>query len=193
MPRIVIVEPDAQSAQYLTRILAELEIQEEGGVLVVGKMDDGIQGDMKAVRFVCLGEESGLSSDKGRVVSYFEKPYRLGALADLIIKSARAAEGLPQDLQLGAYILKTHENLLSGAGADIKLTDKERQILTLLYGAGQHGLGRQELLEKVWGYGDNIETHTLETHIYRLRQKIEANPASPSFLVTRGDGYALAF
>lgn len=83
--------------------------------------------------------------------------------------------------------------LLTEDGSELaRLTDKEVHLLRSLSDAGPDGLSREALLEQVWGYRSDLDTHTLETHIYRLRQKIEADPASPALLLTTASGYALA-
>jgi DNA-binding response OmpR family regulator len=74
----------------------------------------------------------------------------------------------------------------------VRLTDKEACILKFLYRAAPRHVGRPELLLEVWGYNAIISTHTLETHIYRLRQKIEADPGNPRLLLTGAGGYSLA-
>ena len=73
----------------------------------------------------------------------------------------------------------------------IRLTEKESAILKYLYRAGGRPVGRQVLLNEVWGYNSAVTTHTLETHIYRLRQKIEPDPANARLLLTEGGGYRL--
>ena len=73
----------------------------------------------------------------------------------------------------------------------VQLTEKERDLLLALHRRGGAIVTRRELLDEVWGYGDGIETHTLETHIYRLRQKIEDDPANPVHLMTEEPGYRL--
>jgi DNA-binding response OmpR family regulator len=73
----------------------------------------------------------------------------------------------------------------------IRLTDKETAILKFLYRAAGKPVARQVLLNEVWGYNAAVTTHTLETHVYRLRQKIEADPASSRLLLTEGGGYRL--
>ena len=72
-----------------------------------------------------------------------------------------------------------------------RLTEKEAAILRYLHRAEQQPVARETLLKHVWGYNANVTTHTLETHIYRLRQKIEHNPAEAQLLVTEGGGYKL--
>ena len=73
----------------------------------------------------------------------------------------------------------------------IRLTEKETSILKYLYRAGQKPVGRDTLLGEVWGYNAGVTTHTLETHIYRLRQKVEKDASAPAILVTEGGGYKL--
>ena len=81
--------------------------------------------------------------------------------------------------------------LTNEKGSKLKLTEKETAILRYLYRAGQKVVGRDTLLTEVWGYNSNVTTHTLETHIYRLRQKIETDPSNASILVTEPGGYKL--
>jgi len=73
----------------------------------------------------------------------------------------------------------------------VRLTDKETAILKYLYRAGDKPVARDKLLDEVWGYNAAVTTHTLETHVYRLRQKIEADPSSAKLLVTEAGGYKL--
>ena len=73
----------------------------------------------------------------------------------------------------------------------VRLTEKETAILRFLYRAGQMPVSRETLLQEVWGYNSGVTTHTLETHIYRLRQKVEKDASAPAILVTEGGGYKL--
>jgi DNA-binding response OmpR family regulator len=82
--------------------------------------------------------------------------------------------------------------LLAEGDRKIRLTEKETNILKFLYSASEGVVPRDTLLHEVWGYNAGVTTHTLETHIYRLRQKIEADPSNASLLVTEGGGYRLA-
>jgi len=75
---------------------------------------------------------------------------------------------------------------------DIRLTEKETNILKYLFRAGGKPVGRDELLHEVWGYNSGVTTHTLETHVYRLRQKIELEKGVATLLVTEPGGYRLA-
>lgn len=124
------------------------------------------------------------------------KPVRPGAVIDraraLLARSRHRAQA--RVLKIGAYMLDPVLNVLEGpeGHAPIRLTDKEKEILEILHGRAGAAISREELLAGVWGYSPDIETHTLETHIYRLRQKIEADPSRPALLLTEGNGYLLA-
>jgi DNA-binding response OmpR family regulator len=80
-----------------------------------------------------------------------------------------------QHIDLGHFTLRPSENLLihKNSNDKIPLTDKERMLLRYLVQSGLEGMPRADLLKSVWGYAEETETHTLETHIYRLRQKLE--------------------
>ncbi len=73
----------------------------------------------------------------------------------------------------------------------VGLTGFETALLKYLYRSGNMVVGRDTLLEEVWGYNSDVDTHTLETHVYRLRQKIESDPSNAEILVTEPDGYRL--
>lgn len=110
---------------------------------------------------------------------------RIGMLLD----RARIEAPFP----VGPYQCLPLERLLRAAAQKepTRLTDKEVELLQALYEAGAEGISRADLLEQVWGYKEELETHTLETHIYRLRQKLESDPAQPQWLLTTETGYRL--
>ncbi|MEL7048724.1 MAG: helix-turn-helix domain-containing protein, partial [Pseudomonadota bacterium] len=81
--------------------------------------------------------------------------------------------------------------LVTETGSKIRLTEKETSILKYLYRSGEKVVTRDVLLHEVWGYNAGVTTHTLETHIYRLRQKIERDPSNAELLVTETGGYKL--
>ena len=122
-------------------------------------------------------------------------PCRIGSLVDECLACLRlsAYARLPRTIDLGhGRELDWQAAALTHPDLDpIHLTDKERDILIALYEADENKLDRQALLDRVWAYAPEVETHTLETHIYRLRQKIEDNPGKPTIFVTASDGYAL--
>lgn len=121
------------------------------------------------------------------------EPIRLG---DVLFRIARHfSRDAWQNVTIGPWDVYPGENRLvmkDGKGEIVHLTEKECHILLSMYGKKGGIIDRQELLDEVWGYAAGVETHTLETHIYRLRQKIEADPAKPKFLLTEGSGYKLA-
>lgn len=123
---------------------------------------------------------------------HIAKPFRLAALLARLRDHLRQGQvTTDQGLDLGPYRFHPGAKQLLAGTQKIRLTEKETQILRHLHGAGGQCVPRDALLDAVWGYADGITTHTLETHIYRLRRKIEPDPAQASLLVTEPGGYRL--
>src|SRR6201987_5753536 len=133
-----------------------------------------------------LGLESGPND-------YVTKPFRFAVLLARIRAQLRQHEASEDAVfTIGPYTFQPRSKiLLNSNGSKMRLTDKETEILRYLYRAGQRPVSRETLLQEVWGYNSEVTTHTLETHIYRLRQKIEKDAAGPSILVTEAGGYKL--
>ncbi|WP_165842797.1 response regulator transcription factor [Phenylobacterium deserti] len=125
---------------------------------------------------------------------YVTKPYKFAVLLARIraqLRSHEHSEGAV--FRLGAYEFRpANKILVDGQQRKIRLTEKETNILKYLYRAGEKPVSREELLAEVWGYNAGVTTHTLETHVYRLRQKIESDPANARLLLTEAGGYRLA-
>ncbi len=124
---------------------------------------------------------------------YVAKPFRLGELlARLRRHLAQHAQSENAVLTIGPYLFKPSVKMLLDAAKNrkIRLTEKETAIIKYLYRAG-NAVSRDRLLGEVWGYNAGVTTHTLETHVYRLRQKIERDPAKAEILVTDPGGYRL--
>ena len=133
-----------------------------------------------------LGLDSGAND-------YVTKPFRLGVLLARLRAHLRQFE-LSDDavFQIGPYSFKpAAKMLIRGDARKIHLTEKETAILKYLYRTGDKPVSREVLLDEVWGYNAGVTTHTLETHIYRLRQKIEPTPGETALLVTEPGGYRL--
>lgn len=124
---------------------------------------------------------------------YVTKPFKFAVLLARIRAQLRQHEASEDAIfRIGPYTFRPGAKLLVGErGSKLKLTEKETAILRYLYRAGREVVGRDTLLAEVWGYNAHVTTHTLETHIYRLRQKIEPNPAAAAILITESGGYKL--
>ncbi|NWG44968.1 MAG: response regulator transcription factor [Alphaproteobacteria bacterium] len=133
-----------------------------------------------------LGLDSGAND-------YVAKPFRFNVLMARLRAHLRHHEQSEDaTFEIGPYTFRPAGKLLTTAeGRKIRLTEKETQILRYLYRAGQRAVPRDVLLSEVWGYNSGVTTHTLETHIYRLRQKIEADPSRAEILLTEAGGYRL--
>ena len=123
---------------------------------------------------------------------YVTKPFRFAVLMARVHAHLRSHGRSEEAMyRIGPYTFRPSAKLLLDGGArKIRLTEKETNILKYLYRCGDT-VPRETLLNEVWGYNPAVTTHTLETHIYRLRQKIEQNPADARILVTESGGYRL--
>jgi DNA-binding response OmpR family regulator len=133
-----------------------------------------------------LGLEAGAND-------YVTKPFRFAVLLARIRAQLRQHEQSEDaTFSVGPYVFKPSQKLLTDArGGKVRLTEKEASIIKYLYRADQKVVTRDVLLEEVWGYNSGVTTHTLETHVYRLRQKIERDPSNAEILVTESGGYKL--
>lgn len=142
----------------------------------------GQEGDSDTI----LGLEAGAND-------YVTKPFKFAVLLARIRAHLRQYEQSEDaTFAIGRYSFRPSAKLLvDERGSKVRLTEKETAILKYLYRAGERPVTRDVLLHEVWGYNSGVTTHTLETHIYRLRQKIERDPSSAELLVTEGGGYKL--
>jgi DNA-binding response OmpR family regulator len=125
---------------------------------------------------------------------YVTKPFRLNVLLARLRAHLRQSERRDDAVfAIGPYTFQPGAKLMTDASGrkKVRLTEKETAILRYLYHAGDQPTGRATLLGEVWGYNAGVTTHTLETHVYRLRQKIERDPANAEILVTEPGGYRL--
>lgn len=124
---------------------------------------------------------------------YVTKPFKFPVLLARIRAQLRQHEQSEDAVfTVGPYTFKPAMKLLvTEDDRKIRLTEKETNILKFLYRSAEGVVPRDILLHEVWGYNAGVTTHTLETHIYRLRQKIEPDPSNARILVTESGGYRL--
>lgn len=125
---------------------------------------------------------------------YVSKPFKFGVLLARVRAHLRSHEQSEDAVfKVGPYEFRPAVKMLvTQEDKKIRLTEKETSILKYLYRAGGKPVTRDILLDEVWGYNSGVTTHTLETHVYRLRQKIEPDPSSASILLTESGGYRLS-
>ncbi len=133
-----------------------------------------------------LGLESGAND-------YITKPFKFAVLLARVRAQLRQHEQSEEAVfSIGPYSFRPASKIMiHNDGQKVRLTEKETAILKYLYRAGGKEVSRDILLTEVWGYNAAVTTHTLETHIYRLRQKFEDEPSNARLLVTEPGGYKL--
>lgn len=144
----------------------------------------GLDGEQDVVRGLSAGAND-----------YLAKPFGLNELLARVRAQLRVFDNSNDAVfTIGPYLFRPSARLLLEPERNRKthLTEKEVGILKFLYRADDKPVPKKVLLHEVWGYNSEVSTHTLETHVYRLRQKIEPDPSSAQLLLTEGGGYRLA-
>jgi DNA-binding response OmpR family regulator len=135
-----------------------------------------------------LGLDSGAND-------YVTKPFRIGVLLARLRAHMRQHE-MSEDASfaVGPYMFRPADKVLLGGveRRDVNLSEKETAILKHLYRAGDAAVDSETLYSEIWDHATSLITHTLQTHIYRLRQKIEDDPAQPAIILSEKGGYRLA-
>jgi DNA-binding response OmpR family regulator len=154
------------------------------------------KGGFKAPVIMLTGQDSESDTILGLEAGandYVTKPFRFAVLLARIRAQLRQHDQSEDAVfSIGHYTFRPSSKMLvDEKGSKIRLTEKETSILKFLYRAGEKVITRDVLLHEVWGYNSGVTTHTLETHIYRLRQKIERDPSKAELLVTEAGGYKL--
>jgi DNA-binding response OmpR family regulator len=196
---------EAESAAEATAKLDAGDARYDAVLLDVGLPDgDGrelcakLRRDGKRMPVIMLtgadGEQDVVRGLDAGANDYIAKPFRLNELLARVRAQLRVFDNSEDAVfTIGPYMFRPSAKLLlePARNRKIRLTDKESNILKFLYRAAGKPVPRQVLLNEVWGYNSAVTTHTLETHIYRLRQKIEADPSRTRLLLTEGGGYRL--
>jgi len=183
---------DAADARFVA-IIIDPEIPDGNGHTYIAKLRQ--QGHKMPIIVVADVSDEGhvVRVLNAGAVDYLVKPLRLNELLARLQAQLRVFEKSEHaTFIIGQYLFSPAARLLTDrAGRRLRLTNKEVDILKFLYKSGGQPVTRSMLLDQVWGYNAGVTSHTLETHIYRLRQKIEADPANCRLLISAHGGYRL--
>ena len=180
--------------EYFDVILLDVGLPDMDGREVCRLMR---RGSVKSPIIMLTGSDTDADTILGLDVGandYIIKPFRLGVLlARMRAQLRQHQQSKDTVFSIGPYTFKPNAQMLIEDASEktVRLTEKETSILKFLYRAGDKVVGRDQLLGAVWGYNAGVTTHTLETHVYRLRQKIELDPSNAEILVTELGGYHL--
>ena len=181
-------------AEYFDAILLDVGLPDMDGREVCRLMRrNGVKSPILMLTAAQTDADTILGLDSG-ANDYVAKPFHLSVLLARLRAQLRQHEQSEDAVfTIGPYTFRPSAKLLihSQSKKKVRLTGKETSILKYLYRSGTNVVGRETLLREVWGYNANVTTHTLETHVYRLRQKIETDPSKAELLVTEPDGYRL--
>jgi DNA-binding response OmpR family regulator len=185
---------DIARRERFDAILLDVGLPDMDGRELCGELRrSGVQAPILMLTGADSDADTILGLDSG-ADDYVTKPFRLSVLLARLRAHLRQSEHSDDAVfTIGPYTFRPSAKLLTDPAGrrKVRLTEKETAILKYLYRAGERVIGRETLLGEVWGYNAGVTTHTLETHVYRLRQKIERNPTRAEILVTEPGGYRL--
>jgi DNA-binding response OmpR family regulator len=179
---------------YFDAILLDLGLPDLDGREVCRRLRAGGVTSPIIMLTAAASEDDTVTGLDAGANDYVTKPFRLGELLARLRAQLRSHENSADAVfTIGPYSFHPGDKLLIELQSKrkIRLTEKEAGILRYLYRAGEEAVSREQLLDEIWGYNAGVNTHTLETHIYRLRQKIERDPQHAAILVTAPGGYRL--
>jgi DNA-binding response OmpR family regulator len=185
---------DAAAQMKPAAIVLDVSLPDMDGFEACQQLRDrGVRAPIIMLTGAAQEEEQQVRGLEAGANDYVLKPFKFSVLLARIRAHLRSHEASEDaTYRIGPYEFRPAMRLLvDPAQKKLRLTDKETAILRYLYRSGEKPVGRDELLREVWGYNSNVTTHTLETHIYRLRQKIEPDVQSPKLLITETGGYRL--
>ncbi len=185
---------DRSKEQYFDIILLDVGLPDMDGREVCRVMRrNGVKSPIIMLTGADTDADTILGLDAG-ANDYVTKPFRVGVLMARLRAHVREHEQSEYAVfTIWPYTFRPAAKIMLDIETDkkVRLTDKETAIVKYLYLAGERVVGRDVLLDEVWGYNAGVTTHTLETHVYRLRQKIERDPSNAALLVTEPNGYRL--
>ncbi len=185
---------DRTKEQYFDIILLDVGLPDMDGREVCRVMRrNGVKSPIIMLTGADTDADTILGLDAG-ANDYVTKPFKVGVLMARLRAHVREHEQSEYAVfTIGPYTFRPAAKIMldNETNKKVRLTDKETAIVKFLYLAGERVVGRDVLLDEVWGYNTGVTTHTLETHVYRLRQKIERDPSNAVLLVTEPNGYCL--
>ena len=185
---------DAAKADRFDAILLDVGLPDLDGREVCKRLRAGGIRVPIIILTAAAGDSDTISGLESGANDYVTKPFRIGVLLARLHAQLRSHEASTDAVfTIGPFTFHPTAKMLieNGSRKKIRLTEKEVAILRFLYRAGDNPVSREILLGEVWGYNAGVNTHTLETHVYRLRQKIERDPARAEILITAPGGYRL--
>ncbi len=130
-------------------------------------------------------------TDEKQIHCITKFPIKISNLIDqLNVRFIQQNYSAQSNININKYILDTNSRILKKYDSELKLT--EREIDTIIFLKNKDKPVKVDILQKkVWKYGEDLETHTVETHIYRLRKKIKDKFNDDSFIKSKKDGYTI--
>ncbi len=179
---------NALNAQYIQVVD---DINDADSVIVVQSANDLLSTKTLSTKPCFYIGTQKISPDQDIYLKKYPSPLRVGQLIASITKTLKIA-AFKKPVDIGEFEFFEPQNRLKNkrTNHDFKLTEKETAIIKCLLSAHPNKVEKENLLEEVWNYAPDVETHTVETHIYRLRQKINHDDEN-QLIITMDKGYKL--